>query len=110
MSFDGWACAISVLLFKRNGHCDALKVLIGYCHSKGSLFINPLGTVCGVILSLTTEVKCISVFPGFWKYLPMILVQELPMTASAAYINSLVHVGICSLYAGHDSHVRSCRP
>ena len=74
---------------KRNGHCEALKVLIVYCHSKGSLIINPLGTVYGVILSLTIEVMCISVFPGFWKYLPMILVQELLMTMSAAYIASL---------------------
>ena len=85
--FDGWACAICVLFF--NGHYDAIKVLIGYCHSKGSLIINPWGTVCGVILCLTTQVMCISVFPAFWKYLPMILVQELLMTASAAYIDSL---------------------
>ena len=88
MYFDGWACAICVLFFKRTGHCDALKVLIGYCYSKGSLIINPLSTVCGAILSLTTEVTCISVFPGLRKYLPMILVQELLMTASAAYIDS----------------------
>ena len=89
MSFDGWACAICVLFFKRNGHCDAMGVLIGYCSSKGSLIINPQGAVCGANLSLTTEVMCFSVFPRFWKCLPMILVQELLMTASVAYINSL---------------------
>ena len=89
MSFDGWVHAICVLSFKRNGYCDVMGVLIGYYHSKGLLIIKPLSTVCGVNLSLTTEVLCNSVFPGFWKYLPMILVQELLMTASAAYINSL---------------------
>ena len=35
MSFDGWTHAICVLCFKRNGHCDAMEMLIGYCHSKG---------------------------------------------------------------------------
>ena len=41
MFFDGQACAICTLCFKRNGHCDIMGVLIGYCHSKGSLIINP---------------------------------------------------------------------
>ena len=50
--------------------------------------IDPLGTVYCAILSLTTEGKCISVFPGFWRYFPMILVQELPMNLTAAYIDS----------------------
>ena len=54
-------------------------------------------------LSLTTEVMCISVFPGFWNYLPMILVQELLMTASVAYIDSL-SMWVCAIYAGHDPH------
>ena len=72
---------------ERNGHCDAIEVLISYCLSKGSLIINPYGTECGVNISLTTEVTCISVFPGFWTHLPMILVQELLMTASFAYID-----------------------
>ena len=66
-----------------------MEVLIGCCHSKGSLIVNPWGTVCGVNLSLTTEVTCISVFPGFWTYLPMIPLQELLRTASVAYIDSL---------------------
>ena len=39
--FDGWAHAICVLCFKRNGNYDAMEVSIGYCHSKGSLIINP---------------------------------------------------------------------
>ena len=26
---------------KGNGYCNAMKMLIGYCHSKGSLIINP---------------------------------------------------------------------
>ena len=88
MSFDGQVHAICVLCFKRNGHCDVMDVFISYCHSKGFLIINPNGTVCGANLSLTTEVTCISMFPGFWKYLPMILRQELLMTVSVAYIDS----------------------
>ena len=51
--------------------------------------IKSVGIVCGVILSLATEVTNISVFPGFWMNFPMILVQELLMTLSVAYINSL---------------------
>ena len=74
---------------KRMGHCNLIGVLSGYCHSKVSLSIKPYSTVCGANLSLTTEIMCISVFPQFWSYLPMILVQELLMTASVAYINSL---------------------
>ena len=73
---------------KRNDYCDAMKVLIGYCCSKRSSIINPLGAVCDVILSLTTEVICIYVFPGFWTYFPMILVQKLVITLTVAYINS----------------------
>ena len=60
-----------------------MKVLSGYCHSVVHQSNNPQGTACGVILSLTADIMYISVFPGFWKYLPMILVQELLMTASA---------------------------
>ena len=56
-----------------------------------------------MILSITADIMYISVFPGFWKNLPMILVQELLMTASAGYINSL-SVQVYTLYAGHDSH------
>ena len=44
--------------------------------------------VCGVNLSLTAEVTCISVFPGFWMTFPMIHVLELPMTLTVAYIDS----------------------
>ena len=40
------------------------------------------------ILSLAAEVMCISVSPGFWMAFPMILVQGLPMTSTAAYIDS----------------------
>ena len=50
--------------------------------------IDPLGTAYGAIPSLTTEVTCISVFPGFWRNFLKILVQELPMTSTVAYINS----------------------
>ena len=111
MSFDGWAHAICVLCFKRNGHCDLMEVLISYCHSKGSLIINPKGNVCGANLSLTTQFMYISVFPGFWKYLLMILVQELLMTTSIAYIDS-PSVWVYAPYTGHDSHevLQAVRP
>ena len=50
--------------------------------------LNVLVVVCGVNLSLAAEVTCISVSPGFWMAFPMILVQGLPMTLTAAYIDS----------------------
>ena len=40
-------------------------------------------------LSLAAEVMYISVFPGFWMIYPMILEQELQMTLTVAYIDSL---------------------
>ena len=43
MSFDGWACAICVLCFKRNGHSDAMEVLIDYYHSKCYLSHQSIG-------------------------------------------------------------------
>ena len=42
--------------------------------------------MCGLILSLTTDIMYISVYPGFW--IPMIHMQELLMTASAAFVDS----------------------
>ena len=45
--------------------------------------------VCSASLSLTAEVMCISVFPGFGMNFPMIHVQELPVTLTFANINSL---------------------
>ena len=51
--------------------------------------LNVVVVVCGANLSLAAEVTCISVFPGFWMTFPMIHVQELPMTLTVAYINSL---------------------
>ena len=40
-------------------------------------------------LSLTAEVTCISVSPGFWMICPMILEQGLQMTSTVANIDSL---------------------
>ena len=101
-------CVPSVLLFiKGVRYCDAgngVTWLLSFNHLS---IINPLGTVYGVILSLTTEVTCISVFPGFWKNFPMILGQELPMTSTVAHIDS-VHVGNCS-YSQAMIPTRSCR-
>ena len=44
--------------------------------------------ISGPILSLTTDIMYISVFPGFWKWIPMIHMQELLMTTSAAFVDS----------------------
>ena len=44
--------------------------------------------ISGLILSLTTDIMYISVFPGFWKWIPMICMQELLMTTSVAFVNS----------------------
>ena len=44
--------------------------------------------ISGLILSLTTDIMYISVFPGFWKWIPMIHMQELLMTTSAAFVDS----------------------
>ena len=79
--------AICVLFIKGVRYCDAGMVLISYYHAIMYQSSVILGTAYGVILSLTTEVTCISVFPGFWKNFPMILIQELPMTATVAYID-----------------------
>ena len=46
-------------------------------------------TISGLILSLTTDIMYISVFPGFWKWIQMIHIQELLMTVPAASVNSL---------------------
>ena len=60
---------LCILLF-----CSVLKLLILYVVS------NP---------SLAAEVMYISVYPGFWMIFPMIFEQGLPMTSTAAYIDSL---------------------
>ena len=39
--------------------------------------------------SLAAEVMYISVSPGFWMIFPMILVQGLPLTLTAAYMDVL---------------------
>ena len=63
-----------------------MKQLLSFIHlSINDSFV----VVCGVSLSLAAEVTCISVFPGFWMNFPMILIQELLMTLTVAYINSL---------------------
>ena len=38
-----WLGACHLCIIKRNGHCDALKVLIGYCHSKGVINHQSIG-------------------------------------------------------------------
>ena len=88
VSFDGEKHAICVLWIKGVSESDAGLVLISYCHSIFHQTSIHLGVVYGVILNLTTEVTCISVFPGCWKNFPMILLQELPMTLTVAYIDS----------------------
>ena len=60
-----------------------------YCLSHNLVKTSKLWVfVHGVILSLTTEVMYITVFPGFQKNYPMILVQELQMTLTVVSIDS----------------------
>ena len=63
-----------------------IKQLLLFIHLS---IINSDDVVCGVSLSLAAEVTYISVFPGFWMNFPMILIHELLMTLTVAYINSL---------------------
>ena len=81
-----------------------------------SAIINPLslsnikamGVVCDVIINLTTEVICITVFPRFLKNYPMILVQELPMTTGCCLHWLFVCIGKW-LYSQAMILTRSCR-
>ena len=84
-SFEGQPCAICVLYFKGE---EVLLLGNGYCHSK-YMSIHAGVAISGPILSLTTDIMYISVFPGFWKWIPMICMQELLITASAASFDSL---------------------
>ena len=73
---------------KVNRFYCSVVVWSGYCHSR---YINQSihrGTTAGLILSLTTDNMYIIVFPGFWMYYPMICMQELLVTVSAASVDS----------------------
>ena len=61
----GWHMPFVYCSSKRNKDYDAIKVLSSYCHSMVHQSNNLYGTVCVVILSLTTDIMYISVFPGF---------------------------------------------
>ena len=66
-----------------------VRSFISYCYAfiyQSLIFF--VVVVHDVNLSLAAEVTCISVSPGFWMAYPMILVQGLPLTLTAAYINS----------------------
>ena len=89
VSFDAQAYAICTLCFKGEQvllFYDCVKWLLLF---KVHLSIHAGVVISGLILSLTTDIMYISVFPGFWKWIPMICMQELLMTASAASVNSL---------------------
>ena len=89
MSFETQVHAICVLYFKVEHvllMSNCVKWLLLF---KVHLSIHAGGVISGSILSLPTDIMYISVFPGFWKWIPMIHMQELLMTASAAYIDSL---------------------
>ena len=88
MSFDAWVCAIYVLFFKGEYvllMSNCVKQLLTF---KVHLSIHAGVVISGVILSLTTDIMYISVFPGFWKWIPMIHMQELLRTVSVASIDS----------------------
>ena len=96
VSFDGQVCAICVLFFKVEHVLllyNCLKQLLSF---KVHLSIHAGVAISGLILSFTTDIIYISVFPGIWKWILMICMQELLMTASAASVDS-VHVGTHSI-------------
>ena len=89
MSFDAQVHAICVLFFKVERvllMSNYVKQLLSF---KVHLSIHAGDVISGLILSLTTDIMYISVFPGFLKWIPMIHMQELLMTASVASVNTL---------------------
>ena len=92
MSFDVWACAICTWSFKGEQVLLFYNMCSGYCHSRYIYESIHRGATAGLILSLTTDNMYIIVFPAFGMWYPMICMQELLMTASAASVDS-IHVG-----------------
>ena len=87
MSFDALACAICELCFKGEQvllfhNCG--KWLLSF---KVHLSIHAGVAISGPIISLTTDIMYISVFPGFWKWILMIHMQELLMTVAVASVD-----------------------
>ena len=67
VSFDGQACAICAVFFKVEHVLllyNCVKQLLSF---KVHLSIHAGVAISGLILSLTTDIMYISVFPGFWK-------------------------------------------
>ena len=88
LSFDAWVHAICVLFFKVKHMLlmsNCVKWLLMF---KVHLSIHAGVVISGLILSLTTDIMYISVFPRFWKWIPMFHLQELLMTASVASVDS----------------------
>ena len=88
MFFDVQVCAICLLFFKVEHvllMSNCVKELLSF---KLHLSFHAGVALTGLILSLTTDIMYISVFPGFWKFIPMICIQELLMTASVASVDS----------------------
>ena len=77
MSFDVQMCAICVLFFKAENvllMSNCVKWLLSF---KIYLSFHAGVVISGLILSLTTDIMYISVFPGFWKWIPMIYMELL---------------------------------
>ena len=86
--FDARVHTICVLFFK-DEHVLLMSNCVEWLLSfKGHLSIHAGVVISGLILSLTTDIMYISVFPGFWKWIPMICMQELLMTVSVASVDS----------------------
>ena len=85
VSFGVWVHVICVLFFKVEHvllMSNCVKQLLSF---KVHLSIHAGVAISSPILSLTTDIMYISVFPGFWKWIYM---QELLMTASVASVDS----------------------
>ena len=88
VSIDGQACAICALFFKVEYVLLLYKCVKWSLSFKVHLSIHAGVAIYHLILSLTTDIMYISVFPRFWNCIPMIQIHELLMTVFAASVNS----------------------
>ena len=67
VSFDVWACDICVLFFKGEHMLSMSNCVKWLLMFEVHLSIHVGVAISGPILSLTTDIMYISMFPGFWK-------------------------------------------
>ena len=112
------SCAICVLFFKVE------LVLLMSNSTKWLLSFKEHPSICagvvmsGLILSFTTDIMYISMFPGFWKWIPMIHMHELLMhllfmstlcpCRYLLYMQAMVFARSCGLFGSVITSVDGC--